>query len=137
MVDRKVYIATLSLLCIMGCANNVVEKPDNLIPKDVMVDIYYDISILNGLQSTGADKLESIDLDPDTFLYEKYGIDSTQLAKSSIYYTSNATQQLEMFTKVEERLQKLKDTVDARRNREQELKMKKQSQTKKTTNDKS
>ena|SRR5690606_5587293 len=136
MIDKKVYIFTLSLLCIMGCANNVVEKPDNLIPKDVMVDIYYDISILNGLQSTGADKLESIDLDPDTFLYEKYGIDSIQLAKSSIYYTSNATQQLEMFTRVEERLQKLKDTVDARRNKEQELKMKKQSQTKKTTNDK-
>lgn len=133
MINRKLYIFTLSLLCFAACGKNVVEKPENLIPKKVMVDIYYDISILNGVKSTGADKLERIDLDPDTFLYEKYGIDSTQLAKSSIFYTSNAALQLEMFTEVEERLQRLKDTIDARRNKQQELKMKKKPQTKKTT----
>src|SRR5690606_34793479 len=104
----------------IACARSVVEKPDNLIPKDVMVDIYYDISILNSLKSTGADKMESIDLEPNVFLFEKYGIDSAQLAKSSIYYTSNANLQLQMFTEVEERLQRLKDTIDARRTKMEE-----------------
>lgn len=133
MMNRKTYILILSVLCFTACGKDVVEKPDNLIPKNKMVDIYYDISILNGVKSTGADKLERIDLDPDTFLYEKYGIDSAQLAKSSIYYTSNANLQLQMFTEVETRLQKLKDTIDARRLKEQESRVNKKPQTKKDT----
>lgn len=132
-MKREVYIFILGLLSLAACADNVVEKPENLIPKDVMVDVYYDISILNGLKSTGADKLERIDLDPDTFLFEKYGIDSTQLAKSSIFYTSNATLQLEMFTEVEVRLQRLKDTIDARREREQKRKTNNKPKLKKAT----
>jgi hypothetical protein len=132
-MKREVYIFILGLLSLAACADNVVEKPENLIPKDVMVDVYYDISILNGLKSTGADKLERIDLDPDTFLFEKYGIDSTQLAKSSIFYTSNAALQLEMFTEVEARLQRLKDTIDARREREQKRKTNNKPQLKKAT----
>lgn len=130
-MNRKIYILILSVLCFSACGKTVVEKPDNLISKEKMIDIYYDISILNGVKSTGADKLEKIDLDPDTFLYEKYGIDSMQLAKSSVYYTSNANLQLEMFTEVETRLQRLKDTIDARRLREQELRSNKKPQTKK------
>src|SRR5690606_4704824 len=122
MQNKKIYILTLGLLSFIACGRNVVEKPDNLIPKDVMVDIYYDISILNSLKSTGTDKMESIDLEPDAYLFEKYSIDSTQLSKSSIYYTSNANLQLEMFTQVEERLQRLKDSIDARRVKVEELK---------------
>lgn len=120
-MGKKGYILVLTALCIISCGRDVVEKPENLIEKDVMIDIYYDISILNSLKSTGADKLESIDLQPDEFLFEKYGIDSTQLSKSSIYYTSNANLQLEMFTEVEQRLQRLKDTVETRRNKREQL----------------
>lgn len=121
----------MTALCIISCGRDVVEKPENLIEKDVMIDIYYDISILNSLKSTGADKLESIDLQPDEFLFEKYGIDSTQLSKSSIYYTSNANLQLEMFTEVEQRLQRLKDTVEARRNKREQLRRDENRPTKK------
>lgn len=131
MDNKKVYIIALVLLCFIACAKSVVEKPKNLIPKDVMIDIYYDISILNSLKSTGADKLESIDLEPDAFLYEKYSIDSAQLANSSIYYTSNANLQLEMFVAVEERLQRLKDTVDARRTKREEFERVKKAPAKK------
>jgi len=120
-MGKKGYILVLTALCIISCGRDVVEKPENLIEKDLMIDIYYDISILNSLKSTGADKLESIDLQPDEFLFEKYGIDSTQLSKSSIYYTSNANLQLEMFTEVEQRLQRLKDTVETRRNKREQL----------------
>lgn len=130
-MGKKGYILVLTALCIISCGRDVVEKPENLIEKDLMIDIYYDISILNSLKSTGADKLESIDLQPDEFLFEKYGIDSTQLSKSSIYYTSNANLQLEMFTEVEQRLQRLKDTVEARRNKREQLRRDENRPTKK------
>ncbi len=130
-MGKKGYILVMTALCIISCGRDVVEKPENLIEKDVMIDIYYDISILNSLKSTGADKLESIDLQPDEFLFEKYGIDSTQLSKSSIYYTSNANLQLEMFTEVEQRLQRLKDTVEARRNKREQLRRDENRPTKK------
>lgn len=130
-MGKKGYILVLTALCIISCGRDVVEKPENLIEKDLMIDIYYDISILNSLKSTGADKLESIDLQPDEFLFEKYGIDSTQLSKSSIYYTSNANLQLEMFTEVEQRLQRLKDTVETRRNKREQLRRDENRPTKK------
>lgn len=130
-MGKKGYILVMTALCIISCGRDVVEKPENLIEKDVMIDIYYDISILNSLKSTGVDKLESIDLQPDEFLFEKYGIDSTQLSKSSIYYTSNANLQLEMFTEVEQRLQRLKDTVEARRNKREQLRRDENRPTKK------
>src|SRR5690554_1406905 len=133
-MGKKGYILVLTALCIISCGRDVVEKPENLIEKDLMIDIYYDISILNSLKSTGADKLENIDLEPSEFLFEKYGIDSTQLSKSSIYYTSNANLQLEMFTRVEERLQRLKDTVETRRNKLEQLKMNKNKPAKKPAN---
>ncbi|QLE01063.1 DUF4296 domain-containing protein [Galbibacter sp. BG1] len=116
---RKLGLISCLLLGLMACNEDTVEKPENLIPKKTMVDIYYDISMLNAAKATTVDKLEDYEIDPQDFLFEKYNIDSTQLSKSSIYYTSNPALQIEMFNEVEQRLQKFKDTLDSRVKKDQ------------------
>ncbi|MCM5662148.1 DUF4296 domain-containing protein [Galbibacter mesophilus] len=119
---RQVLLLLTVVLVVFSCNEDIVEKPENLIPKKTMVDIYYDISMLNATKATAINKLEEYEIDPQEFLFEKYNIDSTQLSKSSIYYTSNPAIQLEMFEEVEKRLQKLKDTLDVKLQKQREEK---------------
>ncbi|MCX2678812.1 DUF4296 domain-containing protein [Galbibacter sp. EGI 63066] len=134
---KKAILVLWVFVLLVACGEDMVEKPDNLISKEVMKDIYYDIAILNAAKSTGRNKLEEKNINPDEYIYEKYNIDSVQLSKNSIYYTSKPTVQLEIFTEVEERLNALKDTLDAKleseSNRENNAKTKKKTPTKKDT----
>ncbi|MDG3582678.1 DUF4296 domain-containing protein [Galbibacter pacificus] len=128
---KRVIVLLLVFVLLVSCKEDVVDKPENLISKKTMVDIYYDIAILNAAKSSAVNKLEENDIDPIEYLYKKYDIDSTLLAQSSVYYTSNPALQLEMFTEVEERLQKLKDTIDGKLKKKQEKNVKKQQPVKK------
>ena len=46
---------TIALLCLLfsiySCTNAIVEKPKNLIEKDKMIDILYDLSLLDAIKS--------------------------------------------------------------------------------------
>lgn len=71
-----------------GC-NNVIEKPkkpDNLIPEDKMVEIMYDVFLLNSAKGVNKIKLEENGVLPEKYIFEKYQIDSLQFANSNNYY---------------------------------------------------
>lgn len=71
-----------------GC-NNVIEKPkkpDNLIPEDKMVEIMYDVFLLNSAKGVNKIKLEENGVLPENYIFEKYQIDSLQFANSNNYY---------------------------------------------------
>ncbi|MCF8713586.1 DUF4296 domain-containing protein [Joostella atrarenae] len=121
---KKSVFILCAFLWFSSCAESIVDKPDNLISEDEMVDIYYDISILNAAKSTATNKLEENDIDPEEYLFKKYDIDSAQLSQSSIYYTSYPSKQLEMFKEVQERLEKFKDTLDSKLKKKQTIKEK-------------
>lgn len=87
----------------MSCNSNSVEKPDNLIDKDKMTDILYDMSLLEAI------KTQNINggITPKTankYIYKKYKIDSIQFAKSNKYYASDIEEYKKMFEKIKDRL---------------------------------
>lgn len=122
---KQVGLFLLLFIAFLGCKEPIVDKPEKLIDKDIMIDIYYDISILNASKATAANKLEEYNFDPEEYIYRKYNVDSAQLSQNSIYYTSNPNVQLEMFTEVEKRLQKLKDSIDSKLKKTQKIQVKK------------
>ncbi|MEL4306932.1 DUF4296 domain-containing protein [Joostella sp. CR20] len=122
---KQVVFLFFVFILIVGCKETIVDKPENILDKDVMTNIYYDIAVLNAAKSTAAKNLETYNFDPEEYIYRKYNIDSAQLSQNSIYYTSNPNLQSEMFTEVEKRLQKLKDTVDSKLEKQQTEKVKK------------
>lgn len=90
------------LLSLMGC-NNTVEKPKNLIDKDKMVDIMYDLSLLEAIKSQNINGGIS-NQNANAYLYKKYKIDSIQLVQSNKYYAADVEEYKKMFEEVKSRL---------------------------------
>lgn len=102
----------LVFLMVVSCAEKVVEEPDNLIPKEKMVDILHDLAILNATKTTVGAKLDESDIDVMEFLYKKYQIDSTQFSESDLYYASLPLEYQTIYTEVETRLDKWQKAME-------------------------
>ncbi len=102
MSNRSVLICLL--LSFISC-NNAVEKPKNLIEKDKMVDILYDISLLEAIKTQHVNGGIS-NKNANEYLFKKYKIDSTQLAESNKYYATDVDEYQKMFKEVKSRLEK-------------------------------
>lgn len=96
----------------VSCAEKVVEEPDNLIPKEKMIDILHDLAILNATKSTVGAKLDETGIDVMGFLYKKYQIDSTQFSESDLYYASLPLEYQAIYTEVETRLDKRQKAME-------------------------
>lgn len=91
------------MFSVISCNNNSVEKPKNLIGKDKMVDILYDISLLEAIKTQNINGGITVKMGND-YIYKKYKIDSVQFVKSNKYYASDLEEYKKMFEKVKERL---------------------------------
>ncbi|KAB5485068.1 MULTISPECIES: DUF4296 domain-containing protein [Flagellimonas] len=100
----KKLLFLLVFLMVVSCAEKVVEEPENLIPKEKMVDILHDLAILNATKTTIGAKLDETGIDIMEFLYKKYQIDSTQFSESDLYYASLPLEYQAIYTEVETRL---------------------------------
>lgn len=97
---------------VVSCAEKVVEEPDNLIPKEKMIDILHDLAILNATKTTIGAKLDESGIDIMEFLYKKYQIDSTQFSESDLYYASLPLEYQAIYTEVETRLDKRQKAME-------------------------
>ena len=116
---RKLVSLFLLLAILIGCQKPAVPKPDNLIDENEMVDIMYDISILEAMKSQKAVVLEANKINPNTYIYKKYKIDSLQFANSDKFYASDIKKYKEIFDKVnkrmEEKMEGLKKATNSNR----------------------
>lgn len=108
----KKLLFLLVLLTVVSCAEKVVEEPDNLIPKEKMIDILHDLAILNATKTTIGAKLDESGIDIMEFLYKKYQIDSTQFSESDLYYASLPLEYQAIYTEVETRLDKRQKAME-------------------------
>lgn len=109
---KKVISLFILIASFFSCNKDLVEKPDNLIDKKVMKDIFYDISLLEALKYQDPNSLYKNGINPKTYIFKKYKIDSIQFAKSNAYYASDYREYKKMFDDLNTRLKKEKDAVD-------------------------
>ncbi|MHA7863121.1 DUF4296 domain-containing protein [Flagellimonas marinaquae] len=110
---KKAIVVLLGLMVLVSCAEKVVEEPENLIPQDQMIEILYDLSILNAAKSGAKRQFDDAQIDVMGFIYTKYNIDSTQFAESDLYYASLPTEYQKIYQNVEAMLERKKDTLEA------------------------
>jgi hypothetical protein len=102
----KIVVPLFLLFTILiSCQKPAVPKPDNLIDEEVMADIMYDISILEAMKSQKAFVLEANEINPNTYIYKKYKVDSLQFANSDKFYASDIKKYKEIFDKVNKRIE--------------------------------
>ena len=102
---KKVSVLFFCFALFVGCQNNPIEKPDNLIDEDKMVDIMFDITVLEAMKSQTTLVLETNKINPNTYIYKKYNIDSLQFANSDKYYASDVKKYKEIFDAVNKRIE--------------------------------
>ncbi len=100
-----------------SCAEKLVEKPDNLIPKEKMIEILNDMAIITAAKSTNIAILRNNSIEPMQFIYEKHGVDSVQFVESDFYYASLPIEYEAIYTAVEARLEKEKERIDEEKKR--------------------
>ena len=77
----------------------------------MMVDILYDISLLEAIKSQNINGGMSLKTSND-YIFKKYKIDSLQFVKSNKYYASYIEEYKKMFQKVKDRLTEETKKVD-------------------------
>lgn len=100
---RKIVILVCIALAIISCNGNSIEKPNNLIGRDKMVDILYDVSLLEAIKNQNINGGLSSKAG-NQYIYKKYKIDSLQFVKSNKYYASNIEEYKKMIEEVKARL---------------------------------
>lgn len=108
---RTVSFLFVFLFLVIGCKDSAITKPDNLIDENVMVDIVYDLSLLEGVKTYNMTHYQGIK--PNEFIYKKYKIDSLQFAKSTQFYASNIDKYKKIYEEVGKRIEINKAHIDS------------------------
>ena len=98
------FLIVLSILA--SCKKEVVNTPKKLIEKDEMVNIMYDLSILEAIKIQNPSSLDSFKINSNQYIYKKYKIDSAQFAQNNIYYAADYKEYKKMYEQVKSRLDK-------------------------------
>jgi len=108
------------VLMAVSCKEEAIPKPDDLISKERMAEILYDLTLINSVKGVNKRKLEKNNMHLDAYLYKKYETDSLQFLSSNNYYAAHPLKYNEIYGLVQARLEKERKGVDDQLKIEQE-----------------
>lgn len=106
------YLAIIIIFgsILLGCEEEKrPDKPDDLIPREEMVSLLYDIQILNSAKSVNKKLLENRGVNPQEYIFKKYDIDSARFARSNEYYSYEPETYEKILDEVQNRLDSLEN----------------------------
>ncbi|RXR35411.1 DUF4296 domain-containing protein [Flavobacterium piscinae] len=118
---KNTVFLVISFFFMFSCNQENIKKPNKLIEEEMMIDIIYDISILEAINSVNPGKLDEYQIDSRQYIFKKYKIDSIQFAENSAYYASDLKKFKKMYEKVENRIVENKKLADCLRIKNQEV----------------
>ncbi|MBG6112023.1 hypothetical protein H4V97_002255 [Flavobacterium sp. CG_23.5] len=110
---KKIIILLTIVFVFVSCKDEVVKKPNRLIEKETMVNIMYDLSVLDAIKYQNPASLDTFKINPTQYIYKKYKIDSLQFARSNVYYASNYKDYSDVVDQINARLTKNKASITA------------------------
>jgi len=101
----KKFLVVIGLLFVwMSCQDvQYPDPPENLLPKEKMIEIIADAYIGNAARSKSVNNrvLRAKGVHLDSILYTKHQVDSLTFAQSNTYYAANLEAYTEIITEVE------------------------------------
>jgi hypothetical protein len=110
---KKIVTFLVVLVLLVSCKKELVKKPNHLIEREKMVNIMYDLSILEAIKVQNPASIDSFKLNPNQYIFKKYKIDSLQFAQSNIYYAADYKEYEKMFTEIKLRIDNNKKIYEA------------------------
>jgi hypothetical protein len=97
---------------VLSCTkSNKPKKPNNLISKEIMTDMLYDLYVINAAKSINKKVMEEKGLMPERYILDKYNIDSVQFAESNAYYAYYSDRYKDMVEQAKTRIETQKDSL--------------------------
>ena len=109
----KTFFLVVSILFFISCENLEVKKPSNLISEDQMVEILYDMVLINSAKGVNKKLLQKNINNPEAYIFKKHNIDSLQFAESNAYYTFKNEVYKSIYEKLELKLTTQKTKLEA------------------------
>lgn len=98
---KKVFLAIL-FVSLLSCENQ--NKPDLLISRDQMVDLMYDLTVYNSLQSYNSNNDTMYIYHKRSDILEKYQLDSISYEEQHEFYRSDVEDYAKIHKEVNERI---------------------------------
>ena len=100
----KTAFLLVIIVFLMSCENLEMKKPSNLISENQMVEILYDVVLINSAKNVNKQLLEKNIKNPEAYIYKKHNIDSLQFVESNAYYTFKSDIYKSIYEKLEWKL---------------------------------
>ncbi len=110
---KNFVVIVLVLFLSVSCKKELVKQPKGLIEREKMIDIMYDLSLLEAIKYQNPLSLDSSDTSQKRFVWQKYKVDSLQFAQSNIYYAADYDDYKDMFDEIAKRLEKNQRAADS------------------------
>ena len=118
---KKFLILFSAFICIVSCKGDGVDKPEKLLSESQMIDILYDISLLQAMNTATPGTLQENDIVVSEYIYGKYDIDSLTFMQNQRYYASKLEQYQKINERVKAKLIAEKKVIDSLVKEEKEL----------------
>ncbi len=109
---KKTFLLITIIVAFTCCKNEAVKRPNPLIAREVMVNIMYDLTILDAIKYQNLNNLETHKIKPNEYIFKKYKIDSLQFARNNAYYASDFKTYKDIYDSVSKRLDKSKTVIE-------------------------
>ena len=108
----KNFVSFIILIILVSCSDKPVQKPDNLLNKEEMENIIYDISILQAAEVFKPEILVKNNIKIKNYIYKKYTIDSTIFFQNYRYYAADIKAFKKIYKNVNNRIESQKSEID-------------------------
>ena len=121
----RIILTLIILVIVQSCKDFNNKKPENLISEDKMVEILFDLEIINAARGDNKKIIEEKISNVNNYLQNKYKIGIDQFENSISYYSSDILKYSTIIQEVEQKLDSTKNLIqkkiDAKRNRQDSL----------------
>jgi hypothetical protein len=80
-IDEKYYYFC-RFIQVISCKEDAVDKPSKLIAEDKMIDVMYDLSILDAIKYQNPASLETYKINPSQYIYKSIKLTAHNLHKA-------------------------------------------------------
>ncbi|PIF31633.1 uncharacterized protein DUF4296 [Flavobacterium sp. 9] len=110
---KNCILIVLVLFLSVSCKKELVKQPAKLIERGKMIDIMYDLSLLEAIKYQNPMSVDSNETNPTKFIFQKYKVDSLQFAQNNMYYAADYERYKDMFDEISKRLAKNQRATDS------------------------
>lgn len=121
---RAISSILIFVICLSSCQDiPSVQKPDNFIDEITMESIIHESVLISSARGYNIAQLKLVGIQPETYIYEKFEIDSLTYAQNLAYYTADIDMYKAMNARVLARVQvelKVNDSLETKEQKEQD-----------------